>query len=77
MRISVDEVKRGLGRWVARVHNQYGEAVLTAFSNVSEKDAEDQLLCKIFTPRPLDCNNYDKCETCPHLDNCIKNLEQG
>lgn len=44
MRVSVEEVSPGLGRWVANVWDRHGQSVAMAFSDVSADDAEDQLL---------------------------------
>ena len=43
MRINVQELTPGCGEWCACLFDQFGEALFSAKSTVSAKDAEDRL----------------------------------
>jgi len=47
VRTSVEEVSPGLHRWVARIHDCWGNVVAYAFSNLSPADAEELLMYDI------------------------------
>ncbi len=71
MRTSVDEVKKGLGRWVARFHNRHGYVICHAFSNKSADDAEDLLVRKIAIATKH-CEHNNSCNGCINVESCTK-----
>ncbi len=71
MRTSVEELTKGIGRWVARFHNRHGYVICHSFSNISADDAEDRLVRKIAVATQY-CDNNESCDDCMNVDSCTK-----